>query len=266
MKKNLTSILIAILLLIDLGATFLREELGLINLVYLILLVLGNMALPLVCMEFVIQAKRSNPKKMLLSLFILAVVSEVPYDILRTIEWVKWSCQSLMLTLLEGCLLLIILHLWIFNESNWRETIKTPDGCLVQREDKVTKIGLFVFKYTIIFLFGLIAYVTRAEGDYKAILMIVIFDWVVRTKKRYSYLPVVGVMIFYVISSGNILNLFTLFALIPMFYMLRRQRYSEIKAVLSEQERKEDTTKFKALKKAYYPLCEVGLIIFRLLL
>lgn len=253
MKKNMMSILIAILLLIDLGATFLREELGLINLVYLILLVLGNMALPLVCMEFVIQAKRSNPKKMLLSLFILAVVSEVPYDILRTIEWVKWSCQSLMLTLLEGYLLLMILHSQIF------------DSCLMGREDKVTRIGMFMFKCDIIFLFGLIAYITRAEGNYKAILMIAVFDWVVRTKKRYSYLPVVGVMIFYVISLGNILNLFTLFALIPMFYMLRRQRYSEIKAVLSEQERK-DTTKSKALKNSFYPLCEVGLIIFRLLL
>ena len=74
-----------------------------------LLRIIGRLAFPLYCFLLAEgMAHTSNWKKYALRLFVFAVISEIPYDLITSNRMIDWSNQSVFLTLFMGLITMVL--------------------------------------------------------------------------------------------------------------------------------------------------------------
>lgn len=111
--------------------------------VNLILRCIGRIAFPVFCFLLVEGVYHtSNPKKYILRLAIGMILSEIPFDLAFFGDGISWKHQSVMVTLLLGCLMVLGMKqtkgfwklLWIipfYFAAEWLRTDYAGDGILL---------------------------------------------------------------------------------------------------------------------------------------
>lgn len=130
-------------------------------LLYLMMRTIGRMAFPIYAYLLVEGYTHTGSwKKYAARLGVLAVLSEIPFDLLASGQILSWSAQNVFFTLSAGLLMMKTLDL--VRRSEWM-ILKPEMGSLLQ---------LLVIGITCI-----LAWIIKADYDYAGILLIAIFYW-----------------------------------------------------------------------------------------
>lgn len=109
----------------------------------LVMRCIGRIAFPIFCFLLVEGAFYTrNPKKYVLRLAIGMLLSEIPFDLAFFRDGVSWAHQSVMVTLLLGCIMVLLMNrsegfwklLWIvpfYFAAEWLQTDYAGDGILM---------------------------------------------------------------------------------------------------------------------------------------
>jgi len=110
---------------------------------YTLLRIIGRIAFPIFCFLLVEGVNHTrNPKKYLQRLAVGMVLSEIPFDLAFFRDGISWAHQSVMVTLLLGCIMVLLMHrskgfrklLWLvpfYFAAEWLRTDYGGEGILL---------------------------------------------------------------------------------------------------------------------------------------
>lgn len=139
------------------GAAFSQQQFRVVNTVYTFMRHLGRMAFPLFAFLLVEGFfKTGDRRKYIGRIFLTAVISEVPFDLMLSGKVVAWEIQNTLFTLVIG---LIVLQTVTY----------LKESCNYARWIMVT------FQAAVCGLGALIAYICKTDYSYKGIALIAVF-------------------------------------------------------------------------------------------
>ena len=164
-------------LLIDLIANTFSIIGDIPNIIYIVTGYIGRIAIPIFLFLSVECYHHTQHKgKHLLRLFLLAIISEIPYDYLRTGEWFNLGQQNGIFTLTLTFIMLIVYDLPIERFiKNMRPTIKD--------DNKILKAYMFLYRANVIGIFSVISMFALFETSWYGVLFAGLLN-AARTKKR----------------------------------------------------------------------------------
>lgn len=180
-----------ITMLIDHLAFLLHSDCGLDSTTYIAMRTIGRIAFPLFCFEIVECVHFTKHRwKHLLRLFLLAVVSELPFNLLFAGSPIALSMQNVCFTFVLIFFALII-------------TKKLQHNSLEKyyRNEKVRKYLAFCMRVTVFAAAGVLAYFFSVDYTWKGVALAAFFSFS-RNRKHYVFWYGVSIMLFVLIENN----------------------------------------------------------------
>ncbi|HNX14176.1 MAG TPA: TraX family protein [Oscillospiraceae bacterium] len=163
---------------------------------YTVCRVIGRLAFPLFCFCVAEGLKYSkNRKNYILRMFIFALVSEVPFDLMIHQTWFTWQGQNVIFTLL-----LAVIGITVFEQPELLGRImqkyeKNPETYAYQNAD-------WVVKSFILAVCALLAYILKTDYAWFGVCLIYVMYFTGRWSKPKRYIAVAATIIGYGLLSS----------------------------------------------------------------
>ena len=179
---------------------------------YSALLGIGRLAFPLFCFLLIesFYYTKSKPKH-LLKLGILAIVSEIPFDLLNEKEWFSLSYQNVIITLTLGFIMLLVMEYIVpkFLSFFLQKT---------KLKSKIQSVFEFIINAEICHLFVNLAVLCRSDYDWSGIILIALL-WFARKIKYRRLFTIIAICSFVLMNLYNSnLNLISILT-IPIIFI-----------------------------------------------
>lgn len=216
---------------------------------YIFCRTVGRLAFPLFCFMLVESFYFTNNKlKHLLKIAILAVVSEIPFDLAIWGRIIEINYQNVCITLFLGF------------EMLWIMDCLTPRVYDYAKSDSVAKLfAVPVFNILILFLFGVVASALGADYGFSGIFLIWGFKLAISAKN--SYLRYTAVIAVFILMRMDIMYAACLVDLV-IIYALTQDSNSLDKIKLAELA---VSKKSRAISSVFYPLHLTVIAVVRII-
>jgi len=181
--------------------------------------VIGRLAFPLFCFCVAEGIKHSrNRKKYILRLFIFALISEIPFDLMVYKTWYTWESQNVIFTLL-----LAVVGVTIFEEPEilgklTQKYEKNPDTYAYKNAD-------WVVKSFILAICAILGYLLKTDYGWFGVCLIYIIYFTSRLSKPKRYTIIAATLIGYgllqmIAGSGVLMALYWLAASASLIFIM----------------------------------------------
>ena len=158
---------------------------------YTVCRVIGRLAFPLFCFCVAEGLKHSkNRKKYILRLFIFALISEIPFDLMVYKTWFTWQSQNVIFTLL-----LAVVGITVFEQPELLGKVmqkyeKNPDTYAYQNAD-------WVVKSFILGICALLGFILKTDYAWFGVCLVYVMYFTGRLSKPKRYTIIAAVLIGY---------------------------------------------------------------------
>ena len=163
---------------------------------YTVCRVIGRLAFPLFCFCIAEGLKYSkNRKKYIVRLFIFALISEVPFDLLFHHTWFSWEGQNVIFTLLFAAIGITVYEQPELLGKIMQKYEKNPETYAYQNAD-------WVVKYFILAICAVLGYVLKSDYSWFGVCLIYVMYFTGRWSKPKRYTAIAATIIGYGLLSS----------------------------------------------------------------
>lgn len=144
---------------------------------------------------------KSRPKH-LLRIGIIALVSEVPFDLLTAGTPINYRYQNVCFTLFLGFLMLMIIHSSVYTKFG----LSVKNFFKAHLNTKTDKIGIFIFFVITLLIwcaFMFVAYLSCCDYGWFGIFLIGVLDFARRAKKKKTFVCI-GIAVFAILNKNPV--------------------------------------------------------------
>ena len=194
-----------------------------------------------------------NKPKHLMRIGIIALVSEVPFDLLTAGTPVNYHYQNVCFTLFLGFLMLIIIHSSVYSKFGF--SVKNFfKAHLNTKTDKIGNFVSFVITLLIWCAFMFVAYLSCCDYGWFGIFLIGVLDFAQRAKKKKSFVCI-GIAVFAILNKNPAYAICAVDAFMIIYAWYTSSRINNHKAESKKNDIKKPLNKFSVwLFRGFYPV------------